>query len=401
MNSNYYPDQVMNIQEKLQKWAEETVKQYHEIASRKDVNIAYYTQSDLSILLDKPELMIVGINPGSFSTYSDQRKNTNWSFLYNNYLDKNHLLKGNYCHEEGKPSSWDCHRKWGYWNGLKRCLSKTGKLFSIIEDDSKIIITNASFFSTEKANEIPESLLKETIPFTLDLIDKTSPKYVIFLSGQKCFERLCHLSRSSRLFQFEYKHICGNIYFGLLNNKFCIGIPHPAYKTNEELDLVASVLPYLINADSYEALDIELINSKCEKQIKAYEERMKNKSAQKAAQANLCIDKAFIEKEIRNRIMLSSYDKENNRYVLSNTIGVTITRKDGGCIELRPIDYNHCKLPQESLNALKEKLLAKGYSIPVKVWIGRKPFYSFGRNNEDVIQAILCEIEELKAICSI
>lgn len=173
----------MNIQEELIDWAEKTVEAYHNIAKREDVNKAYYTQSDLSLLSEKPELMIVGINPGSASSYTDQCKNKNWSYLYNNPLDKNHLWKGNYCKEEGKPSSWDNHKKWKYWAGLKICISQTA-LSTIIDDDSKIIVTNASFFNTKKANEIPESLLLETIPYTLDLINKTIPKNIIFLSGK-------------------------------------------------------------------------------------------------------------------------------------------------------------------------------------------------------------------------
>ena len=155
-----------NIQAKLEKWAEDTVKAYHQIATRDDVNIAYYTQSDLSLLSEEPELMIVGINPGNpygITPYTEQCKNKNWSYLYNNPLDKNHLWKGNYCKEEGKPSSWDNHKKWKYWTGLKSCLSQTA-LSTVINDDSKIIVTNASFFSTEKADGISESLLTETIP---------------------------------------------------------------------------------------------------------------------------------------------------------------------------------------------------------------------------------------------
>ena len=387
----------MNIQERLQTWAEKTVASYHKIASREEVNLAYYTQSDLSIVSEDPELMIVGINPGSGGSYTEQCNNKNWSYLYYNKLDEKHLLKGNYCKEEGKPSSWDCHRKWKYWNGLKRCLSNT-YLEEIIDNDSKIIITNASFFSTEKANEIPESLLIETIPYTLDLIEESNPKHVVFLSGKKCFERLEGLKKAA-VIEFEYKHICGNIYVGVLNKKMCIGIPHPTYKTSEELDLVASVLPYLISANNYDAIDTELINRICINQIKAYEKRIKSKSEQKAVRVDMCIDKAFIEQEVGSRITLPSYDKKNNRYVLSDTIGVTITRKDGGCVELRPIDYNHHELTQELLNTIKEKLLARGYFTPKNVWIGRKLFSSFGRNNEEVIQSILCEIEELKTIC--
>lgn len=176
----------MNIQEKLEKWAEKTVDAYHQIAKREDVNIAYYTQSDLSLLVEMPELMIVGINPGNpygITPYTEQCKNKNWSYLYNNPLDKNHLWKGNYCKEEGKPSSWDNHRKWRYWSGLKKCLSQT-TLSTVIDDDSKIIVTNASFFSTKTADGISESLLTETIPYTLDLINIATPKNMIFLSGK-------------------------------------------------------------------------------------------------------------------------------------------------------------------------------------------------------------------------
>ena len=279
MCSNYNPDEVMNIQEEIVKWAKKTVREYHEIASRKEVNLAYYTQSDLSLISEKPELMIVGINPGSGGTYKEQCENKNWSYLYNNNQDQNHLLKGNYCREEGKPSSWENHRKWGYWKGLKRCLSQTN-LNEIIEDDSKIIVTNASFFSTPKADEISDTLLVETIPYTLHLINITKSKHLIFLSGKKCFERLLNLSKMSGNIQFKYKIVCGNIYVGVLNGKLCIGIPHPAYKTNEELNLVASVIPYLISSDNYEHIDIALIQKECAKQIKEYEERIHNKKRQ-------------------------------------------------------------------------------------------------------------------------
>lgn len=265
----------MNIQEELQAWAKETVAAYHEIALKE--NKAYYTQSDLSLISERPELMIVGINPGSEGSYKDQCENKNWSYLYKNNIDANHLLKGNYCREEGKPSSWEKHKKWKYWNGLKRCLSQTN-LKTILDDDRKIIITNASFFSTSKANEISDSLLIETIPFTLKMIDKTDPKHLIFLSGKSCFEKLHRISKSSNIIQFEYKHVCGNIFIGKLNGKLCVGIPHPTYKTNEELELVASVIPHLISSDNYEKIDIALIQKECSKQINKFNERNNSKA---------------------------------------------------------------------------------------------------------------------------
>ena len=392
----------MNIHEELRKWAEETVKEYHCIASRKEVNIAYYTQSDLSILSEKPELMIIGINPGSYSTYQDQLKNKNWSYLYKNPYDKNHLLKGNYCKEEGKPSSWDNHKNWKYWTGLKTCLSQT-ELSAIMDDDSKIIVTNASFFSTEKANGIREDLLKETIPYTLKLINKTTPKHLIFLSGRTCFERLYRLSKASNLIQFEYKNVCGNIYVGVLNGKICIGIPHPTYKSREELSLVASVLPHLVNAEKYENVDIASIQKECATQIKDFEERIKTK-ADKSNEYHH-IDKTNIVQQVISSINLIPYDSKNNRYKINDKIGISITSKDGGCLELRTIDYDNknkdFKIAKESLTALREKLKVEKYNVNVEQWIGRKLFSQFGKTDNDVIMAILEEIEKLKDICKI
>ena len=388
----------MNIQEELRKWAEETVKEYHYIASRKEVNIAYYTQSDLSILSEKPELMIIGINPGSYSTYQDQLKNKNWSYLYKNPYDKNHLLKGNYCKEEGKPSSWDNHKNWKYWTGLKTCLSQT-ELSVIMDDDSKIIVTNASFFSTEKANGIREDLLKETIPYTLKLINKTTPKHLIFLSGRKCFERLYRLSKTSNLIQFEYKNVCGNIYVGVLNGKICIGIPHPTYKSREELSLVASVLPHLVNAEKYESVDIASIQKECATQIKDFEERIKTK-ADKSNEYHH-IDKTNIVQQVISSSYLEAYEEKNHRYKLNEIYGITITDTRKGYIAIRHIKYNYkgyANTQDKEVLAIKDMLKGRKYNTSENAWVGKKTFSQFGNNDNEIIERICKEIKELKEV---
>ena len=380
------------LQTSLEEWAEKTVKAYHEIAQ--EVNLAYYTQSDLSKITESPEVAIVGINPGGGEkdTYEGQRNNKNWSYLHEKNLNHNHLLKGNYCHKEDEPSSWDNHKNWSYWSRLKHCIGNT-YLKDIIDDDSKIIVTNASFFSTPTAKEIEEWLLEKTLPYTLELIETTKPKHLIFLSGKKCFKRLERLSKNT--LDFECKHICGNIYVGNLNGKLCIGIPHPAYKTNEELNLVASVIPYLVNLKGYEDVDVELINRECSKQIKDYSERVLNKiSSINPCHGSCKIDKTYIVNEIISKINLEAYEEKNNRYILKDKIGITITTKDKGCIQLRIKDNS--KLPIEYINSLKDKLQKKDYNINIDNWIGRKLFTKFGQNNEDIVNGVLKEIEELK-----
>lgn len=392
----------MGIQKDIKDWAEKTVKAYHNIAKREDVNIAYYTQSDLSLLAELPELMIVGINPGNpygITPYTEQCKNKNWSYLYNNPLDKNHLWKGNYCKQEGGTSSWDNHRKWRYWSGLKKCLSHT-TLSTVIDDDSKIIVTNASFFSTAKADGISESLLTETISYTLDLIHIAKPKNIFFLSGKKCFERLSRLSKSSKLFQFEYKHVCGNIYVGVLNDKYCIGIPHPAYKTNEELNLVASVLPFLINDSNYDGLKVGEIRKGCAKQIKEYEDRIYNYKKSHNRQVNKqakFLNLQRIVQQVISSINLTPYQLKNNRYKINEKYGITITDSHGGYIGIRHINYDHKGYEihkEEEVLVVKEMLKERGYNIGEKAWIGTKSFIDFGMNENEISANIISEIND-------
>ena len=393
----------MNIQEELEKWAEITVKAYHNIAKREDVNIAYYTQSDLSLLGEMPELMIVGINPGNpygITPYTEQCKNENWSYLYNNPLDKNHLWKGNYCKQEDGTSSWNNHRKWRYWSGLKNCLSHT-MLSTVIDDDSKIIVTNASFFSTKTADGISESLLTETIPYTLDLINIATPKNMFFLSGKKCFERLFRLSKSSKLFQFEYKHICGNIFVGILNKKYCIGIPHPAYKTNEEIELVASVLPLLLNVSNYDNIDVESIRKECAEQIKKYEDRIfnhkKSNNKQVKRQVKILNMKRILQ-QVTSSINLTVYQDKNHRYKINEIYGIQITDSRGGYIGIRHIIYDskdYENIQDNDVLVIKKILRERGFKTTEKAWIGTKHFKDFGENDNEIAMNIVSEINEI------
>ena len=386
-----------NIQAKLEKWAEDTVKAYHQIATRDDVNIAYYTQSDLSLLAEEPELMIVGINPGNpygITPYTEQCKNKNWSYLHNNPLDKNHLLKGNYCKVEGKPSSWDAHREWKYWSGLRKCLSQT-YLYTVIDDDNRIVITNASFFSTKNANDIKESLLAKSIPFTLSLIKIINPTHLFFLSGKKCFERLYHLSKSSKQFLFEYKNICGNIYVGILNNKYCIGIPHPTYKTREELNLVASVLPFLLNVTDYENIDNELIRRECSKQIQEYEDRQKVNQPKRKKK----VDSERIIELITSNSDFQLTKIEKDDYSLSEDLIIRITKTGNGYLGIRHNNYaakysnpkyEFTEKYRSILNSQKQ-----GWNCEQKAWIAQKYFSSFGNNENEIVTKIISEINDI------
>lgn len=238
----------VDLQKQLFEWAETTMSNYVCIASdpNNKADLAFYTQSDLTKLTGCPKLCIIGINPGSCGSFSDQCQNRNWSYLFEDIHAPNHILKGNYCHAEDKPSSWDLHTRWKYWHGLRRYFANSS-LLKVLDEDTNILVTNASFFNTPKANKISNELLCKTLPDTLRLIEITSPETIVFLSGKACFGRLSRLSKMG-ICDFEFKNVVGNVFIGKLNGRTCIGVPHPTYRSNSEINTIASVLPVLISS---------------------------------------------------------------------------------------------------------------------------------------------------------
>ena len=56
----------MNIQKELKKWADNAAKGYVAIANEYgEDEPSFYTQSDLTKLPDSPNVIVLGINPGS------------------------------------------------------------------------------------------------------------------------------------------------------------------------------------------------------------------------------------------------------------------------------------------------------------------------------------------------
>ena len=61
MYFNYYPEEVMNVQEEIVKWAEKYVPEFNKLSEK--YNTSYYTQSPLNCIDGEVDLMLIGINP--------------------------------------------------------------------------------------------------------------------------------------------------------------------------------------------------------------------------------------------------------------------------------------------------------------------------------------------------
>ena len=148
-------------QRKLKEWSAETVKFYLdqvEQVNRDGKNDApsFYNQSDLS-RVDKCELMIIGINPGCGSLFSE------WK--YKDKITSDFLYKGNPCFEGksdqeiinilSKNKDEDKKRRgWDLWHKIHSMLvfSEKGDL---MKNPDKFVMTNMVFFGTAEEKQIP------------------------------------------------------------------------------------------------------------------------------------------------------------------------------------------------------------------------------------------------------
>ena len=89
-------NEKQQIQKELADWAGKVVKKYDRVAEVE--NSSYYTQSNLKIIKRSPQVLILGINPGSSGNYKEINPDT--------------FLGGNpyFSHDVN----------WHIWNGLKK-----------------------------------------------------------------------------------------------------------------------------------------------------------------------------------------------------------------------------------------------------------------------------------------
>lgn len=216
----------MNIQEKLRLWAEEAYEFYSKEARILDLD--FYTQSDLAQLTDdKPvELMVIGINPGYGGHYQKDR-----------FAKPEDLLHGN-CDfkKEGNP-----HLNIFEWRIVRRLRSilDYGKIGNLRNDESRFVLTNATFFSTHKEtglNGKVKEVQNTSIEYTKRLIDIIRPKHIICLGGKNCMNLL--LDSTTPLLGDVVK-----LDYGVINSIPTYGIEHTSsFWSTEQMELVGKAL---------------------------------------------------------------------------------------------------------------------------------------------------------------
>lgn len=242
-----------DLQKNLLNWVEETVKVYVDYANAHDDAPAFYTQSPLNGITQSPELLIMGINPGSGGTYLKQKEQDSWG-LNGKDMTGEDLLRGNFCQSTENTTAWDMFRTTIFCQNLNKYLAKID--VNPITNPQDCIITNATFFATLQAKDI-QNILPKTCMQTLKLIEVLSPKKVIILSGYRTARVMrglinkCEDINKPQITIRDFKAWDGCVYkcskggIKFVNKEIeYIGIPHPSYQklSNEDMDKFSTLI---------------------------------------------------------------------------------------------------------------------------------------------------------------
>lgn len=254
------------IQEELVGWAKETVDVYNLIA--KDVKLGYYTQTPLSLVSQSPDMLILGINPGSGGGKV--------------YMTADELLKGNPCFEgldkEGVVKAMrearDDNKKrngWALWHRLNNMLEESSNNKDLLQDFNKFVLSNMIFFGTDKEYQLPKVNKERCAERTLKLIDYLEPKVVLLLGKQSrdLYNRITDKEKLEVL-------VPNSIYHCMYGKSHILAIKHTAYYySNEEMVVVGKTIGFVLDHHE-EAINKETISvSYIKDDIICFEERQK------------------------------------------------------------------------------------------------------------------------------
>ena len=192
----------------LQQWAAEVIEKISPIAE--EINLAYYPlQSEAKM---NPELLIIGLNPGSEASYKNQQENPNWEFK-DGKMTTERLLKGNPFIAEKE--------EWKIFRGLNRI-----PFIKQAVDSNNYCFMNYVYFGTSDFNKIKEhsKAIEVCIELTKKFIEIIKPKHIIVL-GLEGIESISKIEKTLLKGKSKRLLVQGGDLFG----KQVLAISHPSY----------------------------------------------------------------------------------------------------------------------------------------------------------------------------
>ena len=197
----------------LEQWAAKVIEKITPIAE--EINLAYYPlQTEAKI---NPELLIIGLNPGSEGKYEEQMTKDKWEFK-DSKMTIERLLKGNPFIDEKD--------EWKIFRGLNRI-----PFIKQAVDSNNYCFMNYVYFGTsdfEKIKKHPEAIqiCKE---LTKKFIEIINPKHIIVL-GLEGMESISKIEKTLLKGKSKRLLVQGGDLFG----KQVLAISHPSYAVSAE-----------------------------------------------------------------------------------------------------------------------------------------------------------------------
>ena len=192
----------------LEQWAAEVIEKITPIAE--EINLAYYPlQSEAKM---NPELLIIGLNPGSQGEYKEQKTNDKWEFK-DGKMTTERLLKGNPFIDEKD--------EWKIFRGLNRI-----SFIKQAVDTNNYCFMNYVYFGTSDFNKIKghAKAVETCTALTKKFIEIIKPKHIIVL-GLEGIESISKIEKTLLKGKSKRLLVQGGDLFG----KQILGISHPSY----------------------------------------------------------------------------------------------------------------------------------------------------------------------------
>ena len=214
-----------NYNDKLREWSNKVVNYCHEMATNPEYNLDLSFYAFQSVPKERPELLVLGINPGEENSYGSQFNNPIWGLTEGKKMTAEVFEKSN--------PVFHNHDTWRLWKNLSK--SFDGDRMNAILSNSMYM--NFIYFNTIKVeNLLAKKGGKEVYAmcrnFSLELISEIiKPKQILCLGTGGCFDILPIKDKENLLVDKKRLLIKGK-----LSNIPIYGIPHPSGSRTSDAD---------------------------------------------------------------------------------------------------------------------------------------------------------------------
>jgi hypothetical protein len=216
---------MTDFDKKLSEWSNKVVNYCHDKATNPEYNLDLSFYAFQSAPKERPELLLLGINPGREYSYADQFNNPIWGLTGDKQMTAERFIQAN--------PMFHNHNTWALWKNLSKSFNSE-RMNDIL---SSSMYMNFIYFNTIKIENLlakkgGKDVYGKCRDFSLELIsDIIKPKQILCLGTGGCFDILPIKDKESLL---ENKKRL--LLKGKLSGITIYGIPHPSGSITSDED---------------------------------------------------------------------------------------------------------------------------------------------------------------------